>query len=178
VDPNPESILIEGQFNDLFEQHYEALCRFVFPVVKDKDAAEDIVQDVFVKIWIRRQELEIQTSYKAYLFKAVMFRALDYLRKQKSAEKLKGELKIVYDQSLQTDDCILEKKELIAAIEAGINKMPENMRVIFQLSRYSSLKNREIAEQLNVSIKTVESNVTKALKQLSQYIKPFVKNQN
>jgi len=177
-DSIPKKKITEEQFSELFKQYYEELCRFVFPVVKDKDAAEDVVQDVFVKIWTRREELEITTTYKAYLFKAVVFRGLDYLRKQKTVGKVKEELKIVHNQSQQETYFSVEEKELIAAIDAGIDHMPENMRIIFQLSRFSSLKNREIAEQLNISIKTVESNVSKALKQLAVYLRPYVKNQN
>jgi RNA polymerase sigma-70 factor (ECF subfamily) len=164
----------ELEFNQLFHLYYDELCRIVFPVVKDLDVAEDVVQDVFVKIWIRREELEIKTTIKAYLYKAVIFRALDHLRKQKNTTKVNDELKIIYPQSHNNVDSVVGEKELIIAINEGLDKMSENMRVIFQLSRYTGLKNREIAEQLGISIKTVESNMAKALKLLHEHLKPFL----
>jgi RNA polymerase sigma-70 factor, ECF subfamily len=174
----PEKILTENYFNELFNLYYEELCRIVFPILKDKDAAEDVVQDVFVKTWLRKEDLIVNTTFKAYLYRAVVFKALDYLRKQRNSQVVKDELKIIHNQSHQNTDSALEEKELIKAIEMGMEKMPENMRTIFHLSRFTDLKNKEIAEQLNISIKTVESNITKALKLLSDYLRPYIKNQN
>ena len=165
----------EKEFNDLFNLYYEELCRIVMPVVKDADVAEDVVQDVFVKMWVKRNETEVNTTFKAYLYKAVVFRALDHLRKQKNAQKASDELKIVYPQSHNNVDSVMEEKELTEAINVGMDKMSESMRMIFQLSRFSGLKNREIAEQLDISIKTVESNMGKALKLMHEHLKPFLK---
>jgi RNA polymerase sigma-70 factor, ECF subfamily len=168
--------LTETEFNNLFNLYYEELCRIVFPVIKDTDVAQDVVQDVFVKMWTRRNELSIAVTYKAYLYKAVIFRALDYLRKQKHETQAKENLKVVHNQFYNNTDALIEEKELNQAINEGLDKMPENMRMIFNLSRFSSLKNREIAEQLNISIKTVESNMSKALKLMHQHLKLFVKS--
>ena len=169
-----QKISSELEFNQIFQLYYEELCRIVFPVVKDQDIAEDVVQDVFVKIWIRRDELEIKTTIKAYLYKAVVFRALDHIRKQKNTTKVNDELKIISPQSHNNIDAVVQEKELVVAINEGLDKMSENMRAIFQLSRFSGLKNREIAEQLDISIKTVESNMAKALKLLHEHLKPFI----
>ncbi|PBQ30588.1 RNA polymerase sigma-70 factor [Sphingobacteriaceae bacterium] len=171
-----ESNLTERDFGQLFELHYDGLCRIVFPILKDQAAAEDVVQDVFVKLWLRKGELQEIKNYQAYLYKSVVFRALDYLRKRKTEGLLKDELKIVSTQ-FQEADTALEQKELRNAIDAGLEKMPEQMRMIFHLSRFSGLKNREVAEQLNISIKTVESNLSKALKILADHLAIFSKNQ-
>lgn len=170
-----QKICTEAEFNELFNLYYEELCRIVMPVVKDADVAEDVVQDVFVKMWTRRDELVVNTTFKAYLYKAVVFRALDHLRKQKNAQKASDELKIVYPQSHNDVETGIEEKELTQAINIGMDKMSENMRMIFQLSRFSGLKNREIAQQLDISIKTVESNMGKALKLMHEHLKPFLK---
>ena len=172
----PHSKFTEPEFNQLFNLYYEELCKIVFPVVKDVDIAQDVVQDVFVKLWTRRNELDINVTYKAYLYKAVIFRALDYLRKQKHETEAKENLKVVHNHVYNNTDALIEEKELNHAINEGLDKMPENMRIIFNLSRFSSLKNREIAEQLNISIKTVESNMSKALKLMHEHLKLFVKN--
>ena len=88
----------EKEFTEVFNQHYKELCRFLLPMIKDPDAIEDIVQDVFVKLWIRRDQLEIQTSFKAYLCKAVVLRGIDYIRKEKTITTSNDELKIVQPQ--------------------------------------------------------------------------------
>lgn len=165
----------EKEFNDLFNKHYQELCRVLLPIVKDKDAIEDIVQDVFVKLWIRRDEIEINTNFKAYLYKAVVLRSFDYLRKQKTVHSAQNELKIVQQQSYNSVEDNIHEKELTNAIDRGMAEMSENMKTIFQLSRFGGFKNREIAEQLNISIKTVESNMGKALKIMTEHLKPYLK---
>jgi len=171
----PNTGLDEKQFASLFDEYYEELCRVVFSIVKDLAAAEDVVQEVFVKIWTRKDELKDISNYKAYLYKSVVLRALDYLRKKKTEGVLKSELKIVHSH-IQEAHTGLEQKELRALIEKGLEQMPEQMRLIFHLSRFSSLKNREVASQLNISIKTVESNLSKALKILHEHLERAYKN--
>ena len=122
-----------------------------------------------------RQELEINTNFKAYLYKAVVLRSFDYLRKQKTAQAAQTELKIVQSQSHNSVEDGIHEKELNNAIEKGMNEMSENMKTIFQMSRFGGFKNREIAEQLNISIKTVESNMGKALKIMTEHLKPYLK---
>lgn len=160
----------------LFDTYYEELCRIVYPVVKDKDAAEDIVQDVFVKLWMRREELEVKTTYKAYLYKAVVLRGLDYLRREKSKNKASAELQATGEKHSNNTDAGLNEKQIQQAIDTALDQMSDSMRKIFELSRFSGLKNREIAEELGISIKTVESNMGKALKIMHTQLSPFIKN--
>lgn len=84
----------EVEFKMLFTTHYDALCRTAWLLLKDRDMAEDVVQDVFVKLWLRRHELEIRTSFKAYLYKAVTLRAIDYLRREKRVEKISSDSRL------------------------------------------------------------------------------------
>lgn len=145
-------------------------------MIKDRDAIEDIVQDVFVKLWIRRSELEIQTGFKPYLCKAVILRGIDHIRKEKTASNARTELKFVQASSHTDVEESLNEKEMKKAIDAGMDEMSENMRTIFHMSRFGGLKNREIAEQLNISIKTVESNMGKALKIMHTRLQPYLKH--
>lgn len=165
----------EIEFNDLFNLHYEELCRIVMPIVQDKAVAEDIVQDIFVKLWIRRDELEINTTIKGYLYKSAVYRALDHLRKIKNTNKVNEELRYSANNQHNNTDEKIREKEVAEAINKGMDQMSDNMKIIFQLSRFSGLKNREIAEELNISIKTVESNMGKALKIMHVYLAPFIK---
>lgn len=164
----------ESEFNNLFNLHYEELCRIVMPIIHDKAIAEDIVQDVFVKLWIRRDELEINTTHKGYLYKSVVYRALDHLRKVKTNNKASEELRYSGISHHNNTDERVREKEVMDAINKGMDQMTDNMKVIFQLSRFSGLKNKEIAEELNISIKTVESNMGKALKIMHAYLAPFI----
>lgn len=164
----------ESEFNHLFNLHYQELCRIVMPIIHDKAITEDIVQDVFVKLWIRRDELEINTTHKGYLYKSVVYRALDHLRKVKTNNKASEELRYSGINHHNNTDERVREKEVMDAINKGMEQMTDNMKVIFQLSRFSELKNKEIAEELNISIKTVESNMSKALKIMHTYLAPFL----
>jgi RNA polymerase sigma-70 factor (ECF subfamily) len=172
----PLKISTEAEFNELFSLYYEELCRVVIPIVHNPDVAEDVVQDVFVKLWINREALVVNTSFKAYLYKASVYRALDHLRKQKNTDIAHTELKHSSQHSDNATDSQVYMKELTNAINEGMDKMTENMKTIFQLSRFSGLKNREIAEELDISIKTVESNMGKALKIMHTSLSSYIKN--
>ncbi len=167
--------LSNTQFQQLFNQYYEELCRIVYPILKNTTDAEDIVQDVFVKVWQNRNKTIVNNSYKAYLYKACVFRAIDFIRKQKNKQKASINLQIVKDKHAEAKDNVQEQ-ELKNIIENSLNKLPYRTKEVFLLSRYSNLKNREIAEQLQISIKTVEANIGKALKTLKQDLKPYINN--
>lgn len=160
----PLKITSEADFGALFDLHYEELCRVVFPIIQDESVAEDIVQDVFVKLWERRAEVSVSTSFKGYLYKSVIYKSFDHLRKVKNASKLANELKLFGVKYSNNADERIRENEVKVAIARGMSLMSDHMKIIFQLSRFSGLKNREIAEELNISIKTVESNMGKALK--------------
>ena len=164
----------EKEFTEIFNQYYNELCRLLLPMIKDRAAIEDIVQDVFVKLWIRRDQLEIQTSFKAYLCKAVVLRGIDHIRKEKTITKAHAELRIIQPQMHNNVEESLEEKVIKKVIDEGMDDMGDNMRTIFHLSRFGGLKNREIAEQLNISIKTVESNLGKALKIMHKRLHPYL----
>lgn len=166
----------EAEFKMLFTTHYDALCRTAWLLLKDRDMAEDVVQDVFVKLWLRRHELEIRTSFKAYLYKAVTLRAIDYLRREKRVEKISSDSGLNILPSDNSASSFLENKEINAAIEKALEAMPDTTQAIFKMSRYSGLKNREIAEALQISIKTVESNMGRALKVMHQHLQSYLKS--
>jgi RNA polymerase sigma-70 factor, ECF subfamily len=164
----------EEEFNQLFHRYYNELCKLLMPMLKDEDVVQDVVQDVFVKLWLKREEIEIQTNFKAYLSKAVILRGIEFIRKEKSVNTHKAELRIVQLQSTLHVEETLQGKELQLTVENVMNEMTDSMRSIFHLSRFGGLKNREIAEQLNISIKTVESNISKALKMMHERLRPYL----
>ncbi|MDR1369822.1 MAG: RNA polymerase sigma-70 factor [Dysgonamonadaceae bacterium] len=153
-------------FEALFREYYEALCRYGLTFVDTTDEAEEIVQELFYKIWKNREHLEISFSLKAYLYGAVRNNALQYLEhlqvRQNYAEHFAKQDKT----GILSPDEELEYKELNEKIDSLLNELPERRREIFILSRFEGLKYSEIAERFDLSIKTIEAEMTKAFKEL------------
>jgi len=151
-------------FEQLFRAHYKALHAYATTILKDIDIAEEVVQNLFLKFWEKRELLSIATSIKAYLYKCVYNDSLNYLKHENV--KLKHQNFTVYtmDTSSEPASAKAELTELETKLRAALNELPEQCRTIFQLSRFEELKYKEIAEQLGLSIKTVENQMGKALK--------------
>lgn len=155
----------------IFDQYYVSLCNLSRKIINHSAGAEDIVQDVMLDIWTKRQKLELQYSLQAYLRKAVTYKSIDYLRKHKKqvitdveeAMSLKG------DQSASDN---IELSELEEKVRQAIDGLAPKCKAVFILNRFEDLSNKEIAAQLDISVKTVENQVTKALKQLKNTISP------
>ena len=161
----------------LFKRFYKPLRAYAFRFVSDEYLAEDIVQDVFFELWQRREEIRFEdASVKAYLFKAVYTHALNALNKRVvSVTPLDtvGEddvLDTYVKSSVQSAEQPLLTSELEEAIRQYIKLLPPQCNKIFTLSRRYGLKNREIAEQLGISIKAVEKQISKALFGLKNYL--------
>ncbi len=150
-------------FEELFRTHYSALCGYANMYLNDVDAAEDMVQEVFLKLWKNKNSLEIRTSLKSYLFRAVRNACLNMIDHINIREEYKkfNELDIKEDESNFTDESIVS--ELEDKIRTTIDTLPVERRKVFVLSRYEGLKYKEIAERLNISVKTVENQMGKAL---------------
>ena len=130
------------------------------------DAAEEIVQSTFVKFWEGRGEIRIQSSVKGYLVAAVRNNCLNQLKHINIREEYKIHNQRELENTQVTVDEEMEAYELEEKIRASINELPEARKKIFLLSRYEGLKYKEIAEQLNISVKTVENQMGSAIKQL------------
>jgi len=154
------------EFEFLFKMYYKPMCGFAMKYLKDKDLAEEIVQDIFYNIWKKRTELNITTSVKSYLFRSVYNNCLQYIHHQKVVDKYITEKN--YEPNFVSVDPMdeLRHSELLNALNSSLSVLPERTRNIFYLSRFEGLKYHEIAEKLTISIKTVEANMGKALKHL------------
>lgn len=150
----------EAAFDALFRRWYEPLCHFACPLTDgDMDEAEDVVQGAFIRLWEHRERLDIKFSLKAYLYKSVQNAALNRIRNRQTVEK--------YAQH-QTRDMEHQRSEipdfeLAERIQRAIAELPAQCRRVFELSRFEALKYREIAVQLDISPKTVEQHMGKAL---------------
>lgn len=156
-------------FQQLFRDHYEPLCARAFQMVHDRKASEDIVQDVFLALWERREEVDFDRPLLPLLFVAVKNRAIDLLRSKKwrGGESGLDELDVCI-RTLVADHIEEEFQlsQLSEEIDCCISGLSEQCRQVFLLSRTTGLKNREIAERLNISVKTVEKHIGAALSQL------------
>jgi RNA polymerase sigma-70 factor (family 1) len=155
----------KGQFELLFRSSYISLVRYAKTLIKDPDTAEEIIQDLFVRLWQDREKLNIESSLNGYLFRAVHNKCLHYIEHRKVMDRHAGEMSLRQQEDQQSPSDILLYKELQAKIAAILDRLPERCGKIFYMSRFEGLKYTEIAEKLSVSIKTVESNMGRALKE-------------
>ena len=164
----------EEAFDALYTRHWEDLYKSAFFILRDQDASKDIVQDIFIWIWEHRNNLEIQTL-KSYLKAAVKFKVANYIRsgniRDSFFDELTGNQSL---SSLPSSEEMAEIKELKYIIQKAIDDLPEKCREIFRLSRDERLSNQEIANRLGISVKTVESQMTIALRRIRTTIEPYM----
>ncbi|MEM9822860.1 MAG: RNA polymerase sigma-70 factor [Bacteroidota bacterium] len=153
----------EEAVTELFRRHYVYVCKSAYRIIGNEAIAEDLAQDVFLGLWKRRAQLNIKTSVKAYLKKAVTNKALNYIRDQKMKFTDTEKMPEMPAKAVGIHQ-ELEKEELEQVIQKAVNRLPERCRIVFCLSRFEELSYQEIADQLEISIKTVENQISKALK--------------
>ncbi len=144
----------------LFSEYYEMLCNRVYQIIKDREYAEDIVQDIFMNIWKKREQLEIKISIKAYLMRSAMNRSLNFIRDNKVRFQ---EIEIDVEDNTTSIQLTLEKNDFERKIQAYIDMLPPKCKTVFILNRFDQMKYKEIAEMLDISVKTVENHIAKAL---------------
>jgi RNA polymerase sigma-70 factor, ECF subfamily len=157
----------EQAFELLYRKFYVRLCAFANKFLNDPEVAQEIVQDVFAKIWEGREEIDPEDSIKSYLFKIAQNLSINNLRRKKVESRYIGIYKLVYIEQMEFSAYeSLLAKELEENITKSIAKLPAKCRKIFELSRSEGLKYKEIADTLNISIKTVEAQMSKAFRSL------------
>jgi len=160
-----------GQFESLFRSSYISLVRYAKILIKDQDTAEEIVQDLFVRLWQDKEKIIIKSSLNGYLFRSVHNRCLHYIEHNKVVERHIEEVSNSKSESPENPSDILHYKELQAKIARILDRLPERCGKIFYMSRFEGLKYIEIAKKLSVSVKTVESNMGRALKEFRKELK-------
>lgn len=158
-------------FETIYKHYYEFLCHYAWKFVNEKELAEEVVSEVFYKLWKNKNKINVKTSFRSYIFIAVRNQAFDYLRKVKKINYIEDTEAIrsgMTDRHSPLEEVIFN--EIYINLEKAIENLPHQCRMIFRMSRDEGLRYREIAEQLNISIKTVETQMGRALKKLRKVV--------
>tara|TARA_R110002124_G_scaffold123906_3_gene282817 strand:+ start:3986 stop:4585 length:600 start_codon:yes stop_codon:yes gene_type:complete len=161
-------------FEALFFEYHEQLSRFANSITKSREFARDAVQDVFLKIWRNRKQLDIHTSVKVYLYQAVRNQSLNLLDKQKNQQRLResffSEIKSICISEYQETNLTPEQQDLVKRIWEIAGEMPERRRLVFELHRKHGFSYKEIAKILEITRKTVENHMSQALRHIRDNI--------
>lgn len=170
-------LLREGNhkaFEELFEKYFESLSRYAFSILRDSDEAQDIVQKVFFKLWDQRKELEIRTSVKSYLYRIVHNESLNFVHQRKNRAEINREISLYNDDSTDNVSEQLIASDLQKAIDNALGELPPQCRKVFEMSRIEQKSYSEIAQNLTISVNTVENHISKALRQLRIALKDYL----
>jgi RNA polymerase sigma-70 factor, ECF subfamily len=164
----------EVAFEAFFRAFYEPLCRFAYRLIRDSADAEQLVQDVFMNIWQKRSDWSPPSTVRSYVYRATKNQALNYLRNRKRRDDLE-ELEFSNEVPvLSSPQEEYEKKELLEAVQQAIELLPVRCRLVFVLHRHDGLTYAEIADVLDISHKTVETQIGRALKMLRKILSPYL----
>lgn len=159
----------ENSFRSIFHAYYENLCQYAFTLLRDMDDAEDVVQSTFVKIWEKRQTLMITQSLRAYLYKSVYHQCINHIEYRSVRSKFSEKNQV--DKAAEIQHPEVFPNELEDRISAAISALPKQCRTIFMMSRYQEMKYAEIAKALDISVNTIENQISKALRVLRTHFK-------
>ncbi|MCD7977619.1 MAG: RNA polymerase sigma-70 factor [Tannerellaceae bacterium] len=165
---------IRDNFDKVYLLYFSRMFRFAKEYVMDHEDAENIVQDVFLMVWEKRNEIRIDTSLAGYLFTLTKYKSLDFLRHKVIQEEFAGEYMLKLQALEQVNYSFSSDAELQAIIDRAISKLPDKCRDIFVKSRMEGKKYREIAEELGISVKTVENQMVIALKKMREDLKDYL----
>lgn len=158
-------------YESIFKSYYAQLVGAAESMLRERSAAEDVVQDVMVELWKRRHSIDVDTSLRAYLFRAVRNRSLNQIRHRKVAPLADPE---AADRVAGSPDRVFETRELNTALRKAVATLPDRCREVFELSRVQGLSYAEIGKVLDISVKTVEAQMGKALRVLREQLAPFL----
>ncbi len=159
------------EFEKFFREEFNSLSNLAYTVVKDTDEARDVVQQVFLNYWQRRESIEIRGSAKGYFYKAVLNTSINRLKQSRNLAPIET---IQHDQLVE--EPVEEDTRMRDHLHRTINDLPPVCQQVFRLSRFTNMTNKEIAEEMDISVKAVEKHITKAMKVLREKLKPLMAN--
>jgi len=162
----------QDAFDAIFRSYYPQLVGVAESMLRERESAEDVVQDVMVELWRRRDSLVLETSLRAYLFRAVRNRALNHIRHQRIAPRAEPDAALHI--AVPAADREMLAGEMQAALKEAVKGLPPRCREIFEMSRVHGLKYAEIAQSMDISVKTVEAQMGKAIRVLRDKLDPWI----
>lgn len=161
-------------FDALFRQHYPRLVAAAQSLLHDRDAAEEVAQEVMLELWRRREELVVESGLRGYLHRAVRNRALNRIRHERTVRQAEP---LLAQEAVRPAPADREAREheIDAALRRAMDAMPPRCREVFELSRVHRLRYAEIADTLEISIKTVEAQMGKALRIAREHLEPWLR---
>jgi len=164
----------EAAFESIFRKYYLRLCHYVFKYVENMPDAEEIVQETYLNIWDKRLTLEISTSFRSYLYASAKNRALNSIR---NASRRKGHLSVISTYKNHSEDALsdLSVNEINDQLFLALENLPPKCKRIFEMSRMEGLKHKEIAQKMEIKIKTVENQIGIALRYLKENLSDYLK---
>ena len=164
----------QRQFEKLFKLHFQQLHGFAKNFVQDSDTARDICQQVFIQFWEKRNEIDTTRSLKSWLFTAVRNKCLNHIRDHKKYRSQVLDLDCGYYNLYNEQHDEVEEQDLKNQINVALDSLPDKCRQVFEMSRFGDMKYREIADELNISQKTVEAHMSKAIKVMRSALKHYL----
>jgi len=164
----------ESAYEMIFRTFYQPLCRYAYSFLEDKEEAEEVVQSAFITVWEKRKSIDIQTSLKSYLYRMVRNGCLNVIKHEKVKQQHVAHEMAVTEVSYESVTQKVYASELESKITEALKALPEQCRLVFQLSRFEELKYQEIADQLQISVKTVENHMGKALRIMREQLKEYL----
>jgi RNA polymerase sigma-70 factor (family 1) len=162
------ALVFERYYRENYKRFFLMACRYL----KDSVQAEEIVNDVFMKLWEDGINLHIETSLRSYIYRAVINRSLNAIQKNRREYAQRMDIQSLPDEGYEWKQ--IEENEQLATLYAAIEQLPEKCRQVFEMSRFEELKQQEIADKLGISVKTVKNHITLALKQLHTVLVKFL----
>ena len=160
----------QKKFERLFKELFSPLCGFSMKYIYDLDDSKNIVHEVFLSVWEKFESLPQGTNHKSYLYTAVKNKSLNFIRDKKKHVILDE----VGNEEPMEENRMIETAELEKEIEIALQSLPEKCREVFELNRQEGLKYAEIAQKLNISVKTVEAQMSKALAIMREHLRDFI----
>lgn len=164
----------QDAFEMIFKTYYKPLCSYAYSFLQDRDEAEEVVQATFVSVWSKRETLDVQLSFKSYLYRMVRNSCLNVIKHEKVRQQHAAFETAAGEPTHESVSQSVLSVELEQKIFEAMKALPEQCRLVFQLSRFEELKYAEIADQLKISVKTVENQMGKALKIMRDQLKEYL----
>lgn len=161
------------QFEAIYEQHWESLYAIGYNRLKSKTEVEDLIQELFLEVWQNIDKIRIKENIRVYLYTALKYKIIDHFRKRRLSETSLSELKSDIVVSQESTEDILTLNELYDQIRSGIEQLPERCRLVFTMSREMGKSSSEIAEELQISKRTVETQIYHSLKHLKNQLTKY-----